>query len=107
MGGVFINYRGADSDTAAMLVDRELTERFGSDQVFLDCRSILAGTDFAPELLRRLRTCSVLLVVIGPHWLTLTDATGRRRIDSPGDWIRCEIAEALARGLRPTWVSWS
>src|SRR5215470_934630 len=100
MGGVFINYRGEDSDTAAVLVDRELVVRFGADQVFLDCRSILAGTDFAVELLKRLRSCSVLLVVIGPRWLTLTDAAGQRRIDSPADWVRREIAEAMACGLR-------
>jgi len=38
MGGIFINYRGEDSQTAAALIDRELTARFGSDQVFLDSR---------------------------------------------------------------------
>src|SRR5499425_1586305 len=100
MGGVFINYRGEDSDTAAALIDRELAARLGSDRVFLDCRSIPAGADFAEELLGRLRACSVLVVVIGPRWLTLTDVAGQRRIDDPADWIRREIAEALARGLR-------
>jgi tetratricopeptide (TPR) repeat protein len=97
---VFINYRGADSDTAAVLVDRELSARLGSDRVFLDSRSIPAGADFVEELLERLRACSVLVVVIGPRWLSLTDEAGRRRIDDPGDWIRREIAEALSRGLR-------
>jgi TIR domain len=100
VGGVFINYRGEDSDTAAALIDRELTARFGSDRVFLDNRSVLAGVDFVEELLGRLRACSVLLVVIGPRWLTLTDATGQRRIDDPADWVRREIAEALGLGLR-------
>jgi TIR domain len=97
MGGIFINYRGDDSDTAAVLVDRELVGRFGSDQVFLDSRSIPAGADFAEELLGRVRAGSVLLVVIGPRWLTVTDAAGRRRIDDPADWVRREIAEALAQ----------
>src|SRR5262244_4379740 len=95
MGGIFINYRGADSDTAAALIDRELTARFGSDRVFLDCRSIPAGADFAAELLGRLRACSVLVVVIGPRWLTLTNEAGQRRICDPQDWIRREITEAL------------
>jgi hypothetical protein len=98
---VFINYRGEDSQLAAALIDRELTSRFGSDKVFLDCRSIRAGADFQKELLGRLRRCSVLLVVIGPYWLTLTDATGRRRIDDPQDWIRREIVTAFASNL---WV---
>lgn len=99
-GGVFISYRGDDSDTAAVLIDRELTARLGSDRVFLDSRSIPAGTDFAEELLRTLRVCSVLVVVIGPRWLTLTDSAGERRIDDPKDWTRREIATALAHGLR-------
>jgi len=46
--------------------------------VFLDSRSIPAGVDFVEVLLGRLRACSVLLVVIGPHWLTLPDETGGR-----------------------------
>lgn len=36
MGGVFINYRGDDSQTAAALIDRELAAEFGKDNVFLD-----------------------------------------------------------------------
>lgn len=100
MGGVFINYRGEDSQTCAALLDRELSERFGKDRVFLDSRSIAVGEDFVEVLLGRLRTCSILLVVIGPHWLALTDQAGQRRIDSSADWTRREIMEALAHGLR-------
>src|SRR5215470_3143295 len=99
-GGIFINYRGDDSETVAVLIDRELSAQFGSDRVFLDSRSIPAGTDFAEELLGRVRAGSVLLVVIGPRWLTMTDATGRRRIDDPADWVRREISEALTQRLR-------
>ena len=83
MSGVFINYRGDDSDTAAALIDRELSARLGSDRVFPDSRSIPAGADFVEELLGRLRACSVLVVVVGPRWLTLTDAAGRGRRDLP------------------------
>jgi tetratricopeptide (TPR) repeat protein len=100
MGGIFINYRGEDSQMAAALIDRELTARFGSDQVFLDSRSIPAGSDFAEELLGRVRACCVLLVVIGPRWLTLANEAGQRRIDDPTDWLRREIVEALAHGRR-------
>jgi tetratricopeptide (TPR) repeat protein len=100
MTGIFINYRGDDSQTAAALIDRELTARFGSDQVFLDSRSIPAGADFGDELLGRVRTCSVLVVVIGPRWLSLTGEAGQRRIDDPRDWLRREIVEAFTHGLR-------
>jgi hypothetical protein len=100
MSGVFINYRGEDNATAAALIDRELTARLGSDQVFSDSRYVPADTDFTEDLLGRLRVCSVLVVVIGPRWLTLTNEAGQRLIDDPQDWIRREIAEALSHGLR-------
>jgi tetratricopeptide (TPR) repeat protein len=100
MGSIFINYRGDDSDTVAALIDHHLTARFGSDQVFLASRSIPAGADFVEELLERLRQCSVLLVVIGPRWLSVTDVADHRRIDDPADWVRREIAEALSHRLR-------
>jgi hypothetical protein len=100
VGGVFINYRGDDSYASAALIDRELSNRFGSANVFFDSRSIPAGSDFAEELLARLRASSVLLVVIGPRWLTITDEAGRRRIDDPKDWIRREIVGALAQEIR-------
>ena len=100
MRGIFINYRGADSGTAAALIDRELTARFGRRLVFLDCMSLPVGCDFAGELLARLRTSSVLLVVIGPRWLSLAGADGRRLIDDQSDWVRREIVGAFAAGLR-------
>jgi len=46
------------------------------------------------------RSARVLLVVIGPRWLTATAPTGRRRIDDPADWIRRELAEAFTAGVR-------
>ena len=61
VSGIFINYRSEDSQLAAALIDRELAAVFGSDQVFLDSRSIPAGADFANELLERIRACNVLL----------------------------------------------
>jgi hypothetical protein len=100
MSGIFINYRGDDCGTAAALIDRGLREWFGGDQVFLDCRSLEVGADFTEEIVGRLRSCSVLLVVMGPRWLTLTDGAGGRRIDDPADWVRCEITQALGRRVR-------
>jgi tetratricopeptide (TPR) repeat protein len=98
---VFISYRGEDSHSYGALLYRDLTDYFGKDLVFLDAESTPAGADFAEELLGRVRSARLLLAVIGPHWLTATDpATGRRRIDDPADWVRRELAEAFAVGVR-------
>lgn len=100
VGRVFINYRGEDSHSYGALLYTELARRFGAENVFLDAESIPAGTDFVRELLGRVRSAKVMLAVIGPRWLTITDPFGRRRLDDPGDWIRWELAEAFAAGVR-------
>jgi tetratricopeptide (TPR) repeat protein len=96
---VFINYRGEDSQVCAFLLYDSLVKRFGESKIFLDCRSIRPGEDFQQKLLGSLRESSILLAVIGPRWLTTADRYGRRYIDSAGDWVRRELAEALALGL--------
>lgn len=98
---VFISYRGEDSHGYGALLYRDLTDHFGADLVFLDAECIPAGADFADELLGRVRSARVLLAVIGQRWLTAADPTsGRRRIDDPADWIRRELVEAFAAGVR-------
>src|SRR5215475_1838366 len=99
-GGVFINYRGADSGSYGALLYAELCRCFGAELVFLGSESIPAGADFPEELLARVRGCGVLLAVIGPRWLSTADVEGRRRVDDPGDWVRRELAEAFAAGVR-------
>ncbi|MBP2329595.1 hypothetical protein JOF56_009980 [Kibdelosporangium banguiense] len=100
MGGVFLNYRTGDGDWAAALVKRELSSRFGADNVFYAGRSIRLGEDFSREILGRLRQCEVLLALIGPRWVTAADRQGSRRLDKPDDWVRREISEAFQVGLR-------
>ena len=98
-GGVFINYRGGDSQSYGALLYTELSRVFGSELVFLDSASIPPGADFVEQLLGQVRGCRVLLAVIGPRWLTVTDAHGRRRLADPQDWIRRELAEAFTAGV--------
>jgi tetratricopeptide (TPR) repeat protein len=98
---VFINYRGGDSASNGAWLYTELVHRFGDEHVFLDAESIPAGADFVEELLHRVRSARVVLAVIGPRWLVATDpTTGRRRLDDPDDWVRRELAEAFAVGVR-------
>jgi tetratricopeptide (TPR) repeat protein len=98
-GGIFINYRGEDSYSYGALLHAELSRRFGSSLVFLDSESIPAGADYVEQLLDRVRQARVVLVVIGTRWLAAAGPAGRR-IDDPADWIRRELVEAFAYGLR-------
>jgi hypothetical protein len=37
----------------------------------------------------------VLLALISPHWLTITNNKGQRRLIDPGDYVRLAIETAL------------
>jgi pterin-4a-carbinolamine dehydratase len=45
----------------------------------------------------KLQKATVVLAIIGPAWLTASDQYGRRRLDSPEDWVRLELQTALAQ----------
>jgi hypothetical protein len=98
-GGVFISYRTRDDAYSAVLLYRSLVERLGASRVFRDFDSLRGGDDVNRMLDQQLAQCMVLLVVIGPRWLT-AETDGRRRLDEPDDWVRHEIATALRRGCR-------
>ena len=100
-GKIFINYRRDDSGgTAGRLHDR-LAQTFGRKNLFMDVDHIPAGVDFVDYLPSQVAACDVFLAVIGPNWLDAKDDDGRRRFDSPHDFVTIEIAAALARNIRP------
>ena len=97
--GIFVNYRTGDEPYGAGLLDRELSARFGSSNVFRAPKSIRPGTDFSDVIPRAVGAADALLVVIGPRWLEL-DSAGNRKIDRPDDWVRREIADAMDAGVK-------
>jgi hypothetical protein len=102
MGAVFVSYRREDSEGQARALSNELAQMIGKDSVFMDVDSIDLGRDFRQVLQERLGSCDILLALIGPEWLDSKDATGNRRLDSPTDFVRQEIAAALKRNIPVT-----
>jgi len=100
MGNIFISYRREDSaGHTGRLFDR-LREHFGKDRVFMDIAGIEPGIDFGEAIEKAVGSCDAFIVVIGKQWLNVTDAEGRRRLDSPEDFIRLELTAALRRNIR-------
>lgn len=100
MDGIFISYRRDDSaGYAGRLYDR-LVSHFGADRVFMDVEGIEPGLDFVEAIEQAVGSCRVLIAVIGDEWATTTDASGRRRLDDPNDFIRLETGSALQRRIR-------
>lgn len=92
-GKIFISYRrGPDSDAAARLYD-QLVRHFDTDRLVFDIDAIPLGHDFHDFLDEAVGGCSALLAVIGPGWLGAVN-----RLRGEDDWVRIEIAAALARG---------
>lgn len=63
---LFINYRREDAAPyAGRLYDR-LTAHFGEGQVFIDIDQIEPGEDFVEAINRKVGTCDIAVVAIGP-----------------------------------------
>ena len=96
---IFLSYRRSDShDVTGRIYDR-LAEHFGRDAVFKDVDSIPFGDDFRTHLNQGVGRCLVLVAVIGPTWLDVSETDGQRRVDNPNDWVRVELETALGRGI--------
>jgi len=94
---LFISYRRADSRTFTNRIYDRLVAAFGKDTIFKDVDSIPYGEDFREVVLQATSSCRVMLVIIGPKWLTTTDDDGTRRLDHPDDFVHVEIETGLQR----------
>src|SRR5919201_1232536 len=94
-GAIFISYRRQDSPGYAGRLYDALAARLGEERVFIDVGAIEPGADFPQQINEAVRSCDVLLAVIGPEWATVTDARGRRRVDDPDDFVVIEVGTAL------------
>ena len=99
MSGIFISYRRDDSEGQAGRLFEGLKARFGQDRVFIDVAGIEPGRDFRRIIDEHVSSCDVLLALIGRNWLHAADKDGRRRLDTPEDFVRLEIAAALRRDI--------
>jgi glycerophosphoryl diester phosphodiesterase len=96
-GRVFISYRRQDTAWPARQLYDVLVAELGADRVFKDVDNIEPGDDFVERIQSAVGSCEVLLALIGPQWLTVTDANGLRRLDDPQDFVRIEVETALTR----------
>jgi hypothetical protein len=99
--GIFLSYRRDDAGVSASLLRMCLEQSLPGAQVFRDAESIEPGVNFRTRIEEAIRSSAVLLALIGPDWLTATDAAGRRRLSDPDDVLVWEIALALRLGV---WV---
>ena len=96
---IFISYRRDDTEGEAGRLFDDLVGSFGEDSVFMDVSGINPGVDFRQAIDENVGSCGVLLAMIGPAWCSIRNSAGSRRLDDPNDFVRLEIASALARKI--------
>ena len=72
-GRIFISYRRQETAWPARQLYDVLVEHFPAEQVFKDVDNIDPGEDFIERITAAVESCDVLLALIGPHWLTITN----------------------------------
>ena len=101
MALIFISYRREDSAGYAGRLHESLERRVGEGEVFRDVDALEPGQDFVDAISARLHDCKACLVLIGREWPDARDSSGRRRLEQATDYVRLEIATALANaGVR-------
>ena len=91
---VFISYRRSDTGAYAGAVAQRLAA-LQFESVFQDREDIALADNYADRIREGLAESDVVLVLIGPSWLTVRNHAGGRRLDDENDWVRREVALAL------------
>jgi TIR domain len=99
MPRIFLSYRRDDAAGHAGRLYDSLAERFGEANVFMDVDAIHLGADFHETIDRAVASSDVMISVIGREWVTAADASGRRRLDDPHDFVRLEVESAIKRDV--------
>jgi hypothetical protein len=96
---IFISYRRDDAAGHAGRLYDQLQEDLAGEHIFMDVDAIEPGVDFVARIESAVASADVFLAVLGRSWATVTDATGRRRLNDPGDYVRLEVGAALRRDM--------
>lgn len=100
MSGIFLSYRRDDASGWAGRLYEHLVREVGPEQVFIDIDTIAPGEDFRKAIELTMDVCDVVMVVIGPSWLTARDEAGNRRLEDERDTHRAEVLAALTADVR-------
>ncbi len=94
---MFINYRHDDTDAAALLLWDRLAQRYGDANVFLDVKSLEAGTRWLEEIKSQGSRGAAVLALIGRDWLEELKKRQRLQASDPEDYVVLELELALGR----------
>ena len=92
---VFISYRHVDAPFVRGL-QVELQHRLPRGSVIRDLQDFRGGDNLRAVIPEAVERATTVLAVVGPGWAEVDPTTGRGRIHDGDDWVRFELALALA-----------
>jgi|SRR5271167_719214 len=95
---IFINYRRSDTEGFAIALYGDLNQKYPG-QIFVDRMTLEVGRKYESDIERSLADCAILIVLIGPNWLSVQNKDGHPRLFDTKDILRAEIAVALKRSV--------
>jgi TIR domain len=99
MARFFLSYRREDAAAYTHILYSRLQSHFSRGDVFMDVRSVRPGQDFVEAIVQTVRSCNIMITVIGTRWL----GEGRRGATTlphdPKDFVRLELETALEAGV--------
>lgn len=97
MPTVFLSYRRSDTGGEAGRLADTFQHKLGGSLAFRDVVDIPLGVQFDSMLAKELAAAKIVLVLIGPTWLAELQ---QRLKQTDVDYLRVEVATALAKGKR-------
>jgi class 3 adenylate cyclase len=96
---IFISYRRADTLGFASRIGERLRAKYGVSSVYIDVDTIPLAADFREHIISAIKSCDVLLVLIGQRWMDGDPPGSPCRLFEPTDFVRLEIEAALSCGI--------
>jgi hypothetical protein len=95
---IFISYRRDESGHAGRLYDW-ITRSLPHVPLFMDVDSIQPAADFVDRIDEALGSAEILVVLIGPQWLTTAGPERHPRLEDQRDFVRREVTTGLDRNI--------
>lgn len=96
---IFVCYRREDTAPWAGRLHDALAGRFGSSNIFQDVVAVRPGESFLEAMDTAVTEADLVLVMIGPRWLSSTTG-GEPRLGRADDYVRRELEAAIGRQKR-------
>ena len=93
---IFISYRRSNSKWAAKLIHDTLAQVFTQEKVLKDQYSIDPDRLKESEVQKQVAAADVVLVVMGPEYVTLTNPFGQPQLWVEGDYAALEVQKGFA-----------